>query len=455
MEMKTNTKSAHTAVTNPCKLCSPLGACLVFKGIKGALPLLHGSQGCATYIRRYLISHYNEPIDIASSNFTERTTIFGGKKNLISALENICTQYTPELIGVATTCLSETIGDDVPQYLREFKSGQEPNACLPHIVPVSTPSFQGTHMEGFQATIKSLVTYFAASRPKTKRVVLFPNLVSPADIRYLKELLADFELDCVILPDYSETFDGGPWDGYQKIPQGGTAVADLSELGGFASAIELGHNPAGQESAGAYLERKFAVKRHISGLPIGIKATDRFINILETLSRKRMPEEVRKERGRLLDAYADAHKYLFEKKAVVFGEADMVVALAGFLLEIGVIPVLCATGSRSGTLKAELENQSRESGRSFEIREGVDFGEIEEISGKLKPDFMLGNSKGYSLARKLGIPLVRVGFPIHDRIGGQRILHLGYRGTQELFDRIVNTIIENTQAQSPIGYTYM
>ena len=168
-----------------------------------------------------------------------------------------------------------------------------------------------------------------------------------------------------------------------------------------------------------------------------------------------MPEEVRKERGRLIDAYADAHKYLFEKKAVVFGEADMVVALAGFLLEIGVIPVLCATGSRSGTLKAELENQSRESGYSFEIREGIDFGEIEEISGKLKPDFMLGNSKGYSLARKLGIPLVRVGFPIHDRIGGQRILHLGYRGTQELFDRIVNTIIENTQAQSPIGYTYM
>ena len=68
---------------------------------------------------------------------------------------------------------------------------------------------------------------------------------------------------------------------------------------------------------------------------------------------------------------------------------------------------------------------------------------------------MLGNSKGYSLARKLGIPLVRVGFPIHDRIGGQRILHLGYRGTQQLFDRIVNTIIENTQAQSTVGYTYM
>ena len=40
------------------------------------------------------------------------------------------------------------------------------------------------------------------------------------------------------------------------------------------------------------------------------------------------------------------------------------------------------------------------------------------------------------------MPLVRVGFPIHDRIGGQRILHVGYRGTQQLFDRIVNALIE-------------
>ncbi len=454
MKMQT-TAPSHTATSNPCKLCSPLGACLVFKGIKGALPLLHGSQGCATYIRRYLISHYKEPIDIASSNFTETTTVFGGKNNLTNALKNICTQYTPELIGVATTCLSETIGDDVPQYLREFKSEQEPNARLPHIVPVSTPSYQGTHMDGFHAAIKSLVTYFAAPLPRTQRVVLFPNMVSSADIRYLKELLADFALDHIILPDYSCTLDGGPWDGYQKIPSGGTSVEDLAKLGGFAFAIELGRSPAGQESASAYLEHKFTLKRYTTGLPIGIQATDEFMQILETISRQSPPQAIREERGRLLDAYADAHKYCFEKKAVVFGEADMVAAMAGFLLETGIIPVLCATGSHNGILKAELEKLSCQSGRSLEVREGVDFEEIHDISRKLKPDFMLGNSKGYSIARKLGIPLVRVGFPIHDRIGGQRILHLGYRGTQQLFDRIVNTIIENTQAQSPVGYTYM
>ena len=53
------------------------------------------------------------------------------------------------------------------------------------------------------------------------------------------------------------------------------------------------------------------------------------------------------------------------------------------------------------------------------------------------------------------MPLVRVGFPIHDRIDGPRLLHLGYRGAQQLFDRIVNALIEAAQDASPVGYSYM
>jgi hypothetical protein len=59
------------ATRNACKLCTPLGACLAFAGIEGARTILHGSQGCATYIRRYMISHFKEPVDIASTNFSE------------------------------------------------------------------------------------------------------------------------------------------------------------------------------------------------------------------------------------------------------------------------------------------------------------------------------------------------------------------------------------------------
>ena len=65
-------KTSYVSSTNACKLCAPLGACIAFAGVEGAVPLIHGSQGCGTYIRRYLISHFNEPIDIASSIFLSR-----------------------------------------------------------------------------------------------------------------------------------------------------------------------------------------------------------------------------------------------------------------------------------------------------------------------------------------------------------------------------------------------
>ncbi len=42
----------------------------------------------------------------------------------------------------------------------------------------------------------------------TEAVNLLPGFVSPADIRYLKEILEDFGLPGIILPDLSETLDG-------------------------------------------------------------------------------------------------------------------------------------------------------------------------------------------------------------------------------------------------------
>ena len=115
-------QSKHfTSTRNACKLCTPLGACLAFRGVEGCIPFLHGAQGCSTYIRRYLISHFREPIDIASSNFHEDSAIFGGSKNFSQGAMNITRQYQPQLIGAATTCLAETIGEDMGQLIHELK----------------------------------------------------------------------------------------------------------------------------------------------------------------------------------------------------------------------------------------------------------------------------------------------------------------------------------------------
>jgi nitrogenase molybdenum-iron protein NifN len=445
----------YTATRNACKLCTPLGASLVFKGVRKAVPLLHGSQGCSTYIRRYLISHFKEPVDIACSNFGEQTAIFGGGTNLKVALKNITRQYTPELIGIATTCLAETIGDDVPMFLREYRE-LYPGEDIPPLVHVSTPSYQGTHMDGFHNAVRAITDTLAIEGSTGEGINLFPGMLSPEDLRYLKEVVSDFDLPSVMLPDYSESLDGGLWAEYQRIPEGGTPVDDIRTMGSAAATVEFGRILSKNESAGKSLRTRLNVPCFSLGLPIGVNETDAFFKAMEKISGIPAPEKHQAERGRLLDAYVDGHKYVSDLKAVVYGEEDLVVGLASFLSEIGITPVLCASGGQSGHLKAALTDVLTDiSPDEICIRDNMDFIEIEEIARDLKPNFIIGNSKGYSVSRKIGVPLIRVGFPIHDRIGGQRILHVGYRGAQQLFDRIVNTMIEVRQSSTEIGYSYM
>jgi nitrogenase molybdenum-iron protein NifN len=449
------TKRTHSiSTTNACKLCRPLGACLAFKGIEGAVPYLHGSQGCATYMRRYIISHYNEPIDIASSSLSEKHAVYGGGPNLKLGLTNVANKYHPAMIGIATSCLTETIGDDVKLYLLEYRD--EAEGDLPLLVNVSTPSYAGTHMEGFHGAIREVVGQLAQGGPRLDRINLLPGFVSCADYRLLKEIMADFGLACTMLPDLSDTMDGPAMLEYQKVPEGGTPLTDIKTMGRNRATIEFGATASAMETGGDILQKRHQIELHRVGMPIGIRETDRLFELLKTLSGRDMPARYVGQRGRLIDAYVDGHKYIFGKRAIVYGEEDLVVGLSSFLCEIGIHPVLCASGGTSGKLAQAIADVTGDTlAEQPEVHEGMDFWEISERAAELKPDLIVGHSKGYTLARKLAIPLIRVGFPIHDRIGGQRIVHLGYGGAQQLFDQVTNAVIAKKQADSPVGYTYM
>ncbi len=430
-------KLTYTPSRNACRLCAPLGASLVFKGIEGCIPLIHGSQGCATYIRRYMISHYKEPVDIASSSFSEHTTIYGGSKNFIISIDNIRSQYKPKVIGIASTCLSETIGEDIAGHIfnyREAKAGED----LPEFIHTSTPSYCGSHAEGFHNTVLAVMKTLAKKTQQGEHLTILPGMVSPADIRYLGEIMDDYNEKLTVFPDYSTTLDNVYTAEYELIPTGGTPVQQIKEIGDSKCVIEFGKrfnknyknsSAKGQiPTAGEWLKSEFEIENLAMPIPIGIEATDRFMNAISEVYNKPMPKKYQMERGRLIDAYVDAHKYLFGKRAVIYGEADFVEALSLWCSEIGLIPYPC---------------------------KDTDFESIKDSMDEIKPDIMIGSSKGYYIARERKLPLISVGFPIHDWFGASRMLHLGYRGTQELFDRIVNALIEYKQENSPVGYKYI
>jgi nitrogenase molybdenum-iron protein NifN len=226
-------------------------------------------------------------------------------------------------------------------------------------------------------------------------------------------------------------------------------------MGSARATIEFAEIGPRETTAGMILEDQFHVPCHRLSLPMGVAHSDELFQLLETLSGRPTPEEHRNQRGRLVDAYVDAHKYVFGKRAIVYGEPDLVLGIVSLLAEIGMLPVLCATGSKKTRLAESIGSINNSAKTDTIVHEDADFEEIEELASTVSADIVIGNSKGYQLARRIGVPIVRVGFPIHDRIDGLRIMHLGYRGAQQLFDRITNSLIGAAQDASPVGYSYM
>ena len=141
----------RTALTvNPAKTCQPIGAMYAALGLHNCLPHSHGSQGCCSYHRSTLTRHYKEPVMAATSSFTEGTSVFGGQANLLQAIQTIFTVYNPDVIAVHTTCLSETIGDDLVQIIaKAVGEGKVPAGK--HVIHCNTPSYSARTSPAFPA----------------------------------------------------------------------------------------------------------------------------------------------------------------------------------------------------------------------------------------------------------------------------------------------------------------
>lgn len=430
---------------NPCKMCMPMGAATAFKGIEACIVLMHGSQGCSTYIRRHMATHYNEPIDIASSSLNEKGTVYGGASNLKKAIQNVIRLYRPKAIGICTTCLAETIGEDIERITREFLV--EEGLGDTHCIPVSTPGYGGSQYEGYLLTARKVVEYFAKPTQSHEGINVIVSSMTPADIRELKEILESFGLSYTLFPDISDTLDAPFQQVYTALPEGGTKIEQLEKMGGARATIEIGELVQEEFSPGRYLEDNFQIPLYKCPLPIGLGACDALMEVLGKLAEREIPVKLQKQRGRLLDAMVDSHKYNGEGRAAIFGEPETICAVTRLCLENGVLPAVVATGTQYEDLKEQVCRNGLNEQESS-VLEDSDFDTIRSVAMEKKVNILIGNSDGKYITEKEGIPLVRIGFPVHDHIGAQRKVFIGYEGTMGFLDEITNTLLD----QKHTGY---
>ena len=446
--MKKNKESYVNLTVNPCKMCMPMGVCNALYGIKNCMTILHGSQGCSTYIRRHMATHYNEPVDIASSSLTEEGTVYGGENNLIKGLENLIKLYDPEVIGIATTCLAETIGEDIVRLSKIFYE-KHPESKV-KLIPIQSPGYGGTQYGGYFTALRAVVENVEMDSSKNEKINIITGPISSADTRELKEILDDFGIDYVLLPDLSENLDGIHSKKYNRLPSYGTSIEEVKYMGGAKATIELSTFIKEEYSVGSYLERAFGVKNYRINIPRGLRDTDKFLKVLSEISGNPIPEKYKKQRGRYLDAMIDSHKYNAEARIAIFGEPDFVYSAARLAVENGVVPMLIATGDvcpgLEPSLREEVDQLSKQLfAEKCQIIDEADFKAIEKYVLDLNVNVMLGSSDGRRIEEKHKVPLVRAAFPIHDRIGGQRILSIGYEGSLNLGDQITNIMLAKTE----------
>ncbi len=426
------------SVINPSKMCQPMGAVQALLGVNDTMPLIHGSQGCGTYMRFQLTRHFREPIEVASTSMSEKTVIYGGEFNLMKALKNITEKQSPSMIAVTSSCLTETIGEDMEGIIEKFKEANL-SKDLPIIIPISTPSYVESHVEGYNRTIKALVKHLAAQSIPNGKINIITGNISPADVREVKNILNDLNCECIILTDTSENLDAPLSESALNLYDEGTTIGEIKDTANSLGTIALSKH---MDSAAVFLQKKFRVKSISGPLPLGIENTDTFINSICELGDVEIPKSIKKDRGRLIDAMVDAHSYNYHRKVAIFGDPDFVSGMARFTCEMGMIPSVVCTGTESKRFVEDINIISKEKGVFPVILGGGDLYDMHQEIKEVGADILIGNSYGASMAKEEDIPLFRAGFPIFDRLGAQRIFTLGYKGGINFVDKITNTLLD-------------
>lgn len=438
------TTSRKACTVNPLKMSQPIGAVLAFLGLDACMPALHGSQGCTAFGLVLFVRHFRENIPLQTTAMNEATTILGGMDNIEEAILNIWNRAKPKIICIASTGLTETKGDDVDGYLRLIRK-KHPELADLAIVYVSTPDYKDAFQDGWTRAVTRLVEQLveAPSTPSSAKWglggisqlnILAGSHLTPADIEEIRETVEAFGLDPIILPDLSGSLDGHIPDEFMPTTMGGTTLADIRRMGASRLTIAIGEHmrPAAQA-----LQDKAGVSFEVLERITGLAACDRFIALLAELSGKPVPNKYRRQRGQLVDAMLDGHFFFGGKKIAIGAEPDLLWAIGNLLAEMGCEISAAVTTTHSPLLE------------KLPVTE-VLIGDLEDLENKAQGcDLLITHSHGRQMAERLGIPFLRMGMPLFDRLGAAHRLSVGYRGTRDLVFEIGNLFMADAHEPGP------
>ncbi|MEJ2528667.1 MAG: nitrogenase molybdenum-iron protein subunit beta [Gammaproteobacteria bacterium] len=451
----------RTALTiNPAKACQPLGAVLCALGFEKTLPYVHGSQGCVAYFRSYFNRHFKEPVACVSDSMTEDAAVFGGQKNIIAGLENAKAIYKPDMIAVSTTCMAEVIGDDLNAFIGNAKR----EGAVPEDFPVPfahTPSFVGSHTTGWDNMFEGILRYFNINNMEGKevgsngKINIVPGFETYlGNYKVIQRMLDEMDVSYSYLCDPTAVLDT-PADGEYRMYDGGTTQEAVKDAPNAIDTLLL--QPWQSVKTRKFVKGDMQQPGTDIKIPMGLDWTDEFLMKVSELTGKEIPASLVRERGILVDMMTDSHTWLHGKKFGLYGDADYVMGMTKFLLELGAEPTHILVQHANKRYRKALEKILSESpyGKDCEVHIGKDLWHFRSLMFSNKPDFMIGNSYGKFIQRDTlhkgkehEVPLIRLGFPIFDRHHMHRDTTLGYEGAMHILKTLVNAVLERLDEET-------
>jgi len=438
-------KRSKALSVSPLKASQSLGAALAFLGFQRAIPMLHGSQGCTAFGKVFFVRHFREPIPLQTSAMDQVSSIMGADANVVEGLNILCSKSQPALVGVPTTGLAETQGADIQRVLKQFRRQHPEHAAIP-VVGVSTPDFSGCLESGYatatRAIIDALVPAAAATgtfpgrRPRQVNV-LVGSFLTPGDLEELKEIIESFGLRPLVLPDLSDSLDGHLTDSdFSPLTIGGTPVSELATLGNAMATLVIGPSMV---AAADLLHRRTGVPEHRFEHLLGLDAVDALVHTLHRISGEPVPERLERQRAQLQDAMLDTHFMLGLSRIALAGDPDLLNALSHFLAGVGAETVAAVAPANAPVLARVAAQQ-------------VKIGDLEDLELRAREvgaELVIGNAHAVETARRLGLPILRAGFPQYDLLGGYQRTWIGYRGSRHTLFELANLLLQLGRGEIP------
>jgi len=437
--MATVVHSKKACAVNPLKMSQPIGSALAYMGINNCMPLFHGSQGCTSFGLVLFVRHFKEAIPLQTTAMSEVATVLGGLENVEQAIMTIAAKQNPSIIGISSTGVTETKGDDVDGYIKLIRQ-KHPELDHIALVYVSTPDFKDAFQDGWAKTVTKMIEQLVKPVPQdevrnSKKVNILPGAyLTPGDLDELRDIFAAFDLEVVFMPDLSGSLDGHVPQDFTPTTIGGITLEEISNLGLSGHTIAIGEQ---MRDAAVALEKLTHVPFTLFDRLTGLEVNDQLIALCAKLSGNAVPNKIRRQRSQLVDAMLDAHFYFGGKRVAIGAEPDLLWALSNWFTELGAHISAAVTTTASPLLERIVTDE-------------VLIGDLEDLEAKAAGcDLLVTHSHGRQAAERLKIPFYRIGIPMFDRLGAAHQTIAGYRGTRGLIFEIANMFIADSHEAYP------